>query len=1042
MTSPNANIEAIYPVTPVQNGILFHTLYAPDSPLYIQQYTCRFDGDLDVAAFTAAWQHVIDRHAPLRSLLTWEGRDQPLQIVRRTVTPDWKLEDWRDRADSDEALEEFLERDRSAGFALDEAPLMRFALFHIADDAHRFVWSHHHIVVDGWSLGLVLAEVFAAYEAITAGAEPALPAAPPYRDYVRWLKAYDTAPAEAFWRRELDGFTSPTPLAMQEQPAAERWAERHAELTVRMTTGATDRLTEFARAAGLTVNTVMRGAWALVLSRYSGTDDVVFGATLAGRPPELEGSLEMVGLFINTLPVRIGVAPDATVADWLRSIQEWQVRAVPFESTPLVQVQAWSEILAGEPIFESLLAFENVPVSQAVTPSLATSDVRYLQRSNYPLAVLVLPGAEYELTFLYDVDRFHAEVVERMAHQLLHVLDEMTKAPDRPLAEVALFPAAELDEMLVSWNATRAEYPSDSTIHQLVAKAAAESPDAVAVVGPAGSLSYGELMARAEVVADQVRGLGVGRGDRVGICLDRSPAVIVALLGVVRAGAAYVPLDPGLPVDRISLLLDDTSARALIAGADTPLVSPAVPLIALNALGTPTTPRPGDSPVPESADPTPDDLAYVLYTSGSTGIPKGVAVTHRNLVNSTHARLDVYGGPVSTFLLLSPFIFDSSVVGIFSTLTQGGTLVLPGSRMEQDVNHLAELIATHRVTHTLALPTLYGLLLELAEPAKLDSLELVMVAGEPCPPHLVSAHFAVLPNTKLANEYGPTEATVWCTVHHMTPADGVARRVPIGRPIANTQAYILDAAGRPSPVGVPGELHIGGVNLAQGYHNRPDVTAAQFVTRELPGVGTQRLYRTGDVARWRPDGTVDLLGRLDHQIKIRGQRIELGEIEMVLRTHPHVRDAVVVLDGPDVLVAYTEGADDPEVLRAHLRANLPDAMVPAHIVCLADLPRGSTGKVDRSALPETPPQAVAEPEYVAPATDLEQRLAGIWAAVLDVDRVGATDNFFSLGGDSISSIRVIAQAHKHGIAVTPKQFFDHPTVAGLASVASGAESVG
>ena len=1043
----NGNIEAIYPITPVQDGILFHTVYAPESPLYFQQYACVIHGELDVSVFRRSWQHVIDRHAVLRSLLTWEGRDQPLQIVRSRVEAEWHEEDWRShsRAEQELALASFLESDRRRGFQLDVAPLMRLALFRTRDDAHQFVWSHHHIIIDGWSIGLILDEVFRSYEVLLGGDEPDLPDRLPYREFVQWLKAQTGAEAEDYWRAALAGFESATPLPTKASTAERRWAERHAEEIVRVAPDTTQRIVDFARSEGLTLNTVLRGAWGLLLSRYANQDDVVFGTTLSGRPPDLDGSLEMIGLFINTLPVRVDVAPGQRVQDWLRGLQQQQIEAIAFESTPLVDVQGWSAVPGGEPLFETLLVFENVPNPTLTSGRLRTSEVRYHQRSNYPLAILVMPGEELELIFLYDTDRFEPSIIGRMAGQLVHLLETMTANPTAPLGEISIFPDEELHEIVHAWNATTAEYPDRNTIHELIGRAAARTPEATAVVGSGIALTYAQLEARAEAVADRLSQLGVRANDRIAVSVERSPATIVAILGVLRAGGAYVPLDPGLPPGRLEVLLEDTSAKAVVFDAR-PQGIGATPVVELESGGAlrhpPSSPSRG---LPEAA--TADDLAYVIHTSGSTGRPKGVAVTHRNLVSSNHARLQAYGDAVPTFLLLSPVIFDSSVAGIFSTLTQGGTLVLPAPRMEQDVHHLAELISAHDVTHTLALPTLYGLLLELVDPTQLSSLELVMVAGEPCPPELVRLHHARLPGTRLANEYGPTEATVWCTVHHTEPPaeNGPTLRIPIGRPIANTQAYILDQADRPVPVGVPGELYIGGAGLAQGYLGQPDLTAEAFPTRRIADLPPTRLYRTGDIASFGNDGTIDLLGRADHQVKIRGQRIELGEIEMVLRRHDAVRDAVVVVrdDGPGSasLAAYVEPTDtlSANELRTYVAGLMPDVMVPTVIIQLDHLPKGPTGKVDRGALPDP---AATEPivgaEAVPPTGATQERLAEIWREVLGLETVGATDNFFELGGDSILSIRVIARAHRAGLTISPKQFFGAPTIAGLAEVAAEA----
>lgn len=1045
-----ANVDAIYPLTSVQAGILFHGLYAPESPLYFQQYSALLEGPLDVDAFAEAWRRVAARHDALRSLMVWEGRERPLQIVRHTVTPEWRHEDWRGAGvgEQEERLAEFLESDRARGFQLDVAPLMRFALLRLADTMHRFVWSHHHIVLDGWSLGIVLDEVFEVYAGLAAGRNPELTAPAEYRSYVQWLQHRNAREAATeHWGALLAGFDTPTGVLAEIAPQASPWAERHAETVVTLDAATHRALQNFARENGLTPNTVVRGAWALVLSRYSGADDVVFGATVSGRPPELPGALQMVGLFINTLPVRTRIDPAATLVDWLVGIQDQQMAGGPFEATPLPDVQRWSGVDQGTPLFQTLLVFENVPAPETTAAGLRTRDVRYLQRSNYPLAILAMPGEELELIFLYDRDRYVADVIGRMAGQLVHVLAELASGRHALVGDVPLFPPDELDEVVRRWNGTPQPYPQGETVDELISAVAGEHGHRTAVVDHAGSVSYRELIERAEVLAARLRAGGARPGTRVAIALERGGAMVVAILGVLRTGAAYVPVDPRFPAARLQWILSDTEAVAVVVAepAAAQQMRDLAPGLSIVAVAAEDASGAKGAAAPSGAvERSSEDLAYVMYTSGSTGRPKGVAVTHRNLVSSTWARRDAYPDRVDSFLLLSPFFFDSSVAGIFATLTDGGTIVLPEPDMEKDVVHLASLVADHRVTHTLALPTLYELLLENAPAGALDSLRLVMVAGEPCPPSLPALHEERVPNARLVNEYGPTEATVWCTMHPL--GKGVAAagpRVPIGKPIANSEVFVLDTRGRPAPVGVPGELHVAGDGVARGYLNDETLTADRFVERSMPVAGWRRMYRTGDVARFLPDGSLDLIGRLDDQVKVRGQRIELGEIESVLRKHPLVGEAVVKLDpqAPPArtrVVAFVEPAIDEQGLVGYLTDRLPAAMIPASIVTMGQLPRGPTGKIDRLGLEDFAPAPGGA--AVAPHDDVERTLAEIWAGVLGVATVGVHDNFFDLGGDSILSIRIIARAHQAGIAIRPRQLFDHPTVAGLAAVVRDASA--
>jgi amino acid adenylation domain-containing protein len=1036
--SNGGNIEAIYPVTPTQDGMLFHVLYGEGAPLYLQQYTCLIEGRLDAAAFARAWHHVVARHAALRTLITWKGRDRPLQVVLREVEVPWEHQDWRavPASEQEAALETWLEEDRRRGVDLDAAPLLRFALLSMADDAHRFVFTHHHVILDGWSLGIVLREAFTLYQDFVAGRPASLDAPVPIREFVRWLQERDHTGAQAFWQGRLAGFDEPTELPIADE-RADRWASRQRSIVTTFGEQATATISEALRGRGLTLSTLLRGAWSLVLGRYTRSDDVVFGATVAGRPAELDGALDMVGLFINSVPVRVRIPDAGAVATWLETLQRDQIATSPHEATPLRDVQAWSGVDGGSPLFDTLLVLENVP-ADLPSGSLGVSEVRYLQSSNYPVAILVMPGKNLEIVLLYDEDRFERDIVERIGRQLFHTVVELASALDGDLSDIDVMSDDEQHEIVNEWNDTDRPFPADRTIHGLVFDVAAAHPERTAVAGAETTLSYRELETRAQRIARRLADAGVGPGDRVAVVLERCPGFVVAAVGVLASGAAYVPIDPGLPAERIGFMLEDTSAAAILTGHGHATRPSVLTLEVDPASGVLRDPH-EDLGARTSADPvTADDDAYVLYTSGSTGRPKGVVVTHRNLVASTTARLDVYDGPVGTFLLLSPFIFDSSVAGLFSTLTQGGTLVLPEPRMEQDVRHLAGLIDRHRVTHTLMLPVLYGLLLDAADAEALRSLDTVMVAGEACPPSLVATHHRVLPGVRLVNEYGPTEATVWCTFHVIPPpsVDDPAR-VPIGRPIPNARVHVLDPSGRVVPVGVPGELHVGGAGVARGYLNRPELTAAAFVERDVARRGVTRLYRTGDLARYRADGTIDLLGRMDHQVKVRGQRIELGEIESAMRDIEEIRNAAVIVRDGDAgratLAAFVEPLVDAGRILQRLREQLPAAMVPATVVAMDRLPRGPTGKIDRLGLEKIEVAAAAPTEYVPPRTETEERLAEIWATVLGVDRVGATDDFFALGGDSIASIRIIARAHALGLEITPRQFFAAPTVAALAA---------
>jgi len=896
--------------------MLFHTLAEPGSGVYVEQYTCTLRGALRPDVYREAWERTIARHPVLRTSFLWEGLDQPVQVVRQTVDLPWTNLDWSDNSSDNRSrqLEAFLRDDRVQGFELATAPLMRMTLIRTGGDTHQLVWSFHHILLDGWSTALVLDEVMAEYRAQAQGQSFDPPTRAPYRDYIAWRQGQDLSSAEAFWHHELAGFDTPTPL-----PLAGRTGDtgRVDQQEAQLSETETNALRQFARQHRLTLNTVLQGAWALLLSRMSGEDDVVYGTTVAGRPAALPGVEAMVGAFLNTLPMRVAVESDALLADWLQSVQTKALAVREHEHTPLSQIQRWSEVRGGRSLFDSLLVFENYPITESEsTLDLVVEDADYREQSNYPLALLVVPGSSLRLILVYDTARFNAEAIARLLGTATTLLRAMVASPDARVGELAILSEVERAECIAA--AVGPDLPAlpEGGVLEWIEAHVRDTPDAVAVTCEGERLTYAQLWSASGALAAHLQSLDVGPDVPVGLCAERSRQLVVGLVGILRAGGAYVPMDPGYPEDRIRHTLADAEAPVLVTHGRhlRTFANSTATLVDLDAVHSGGT--------LELAMPSSEGLAYILYTSGSTGQPKGVAVTHGNLAASTGARLEVYDAPVGRFLLLSSVAFDSSVAGLFWTLATGGALVIPPARIEQDVDALAALIEREQVTHTLCLPSLYNVLLELMRPGSLASLQCVIAAGEALPPAVAESHLDRLPNVALHNEYGPTEATVWATVHPVT-APVSTPRVPIGQPIPGARVYVLDARGEPVPVGVPGELVIGGAGVAQGYWNRQDLTDAAFEPDPLAPESPARRYRTGDRAQWRADGTLDILGRVDTQVKIRGYRVELGEVEAALRQHPDVREAVAIVRStgaqPDNALA-----DDVEALAARLTALPPD----------------------------------------------------------------------------------------------------------------------
>jgi amino acid adenylation domain-containing protein len=656
----------------------------------------------------------------------------------------------------------------------------------------------------------------------------------------------------------------------------------------------------------------MQGAWSILLHRYSGETDVVSGATVAGRPAQIAGVEDAVGLFINTLPVRVVVDNAQRLRHWLASLQETLLRVREHEQTSLVRIQGWSDMPGGEPLFDNLLVLENTPDASMrfEVPGLRVRDFQVLGPSNYPLAMVITPGREIELMLVYDPDAYLEESAKRILGHFQNLLTSIPSGLDRTVGSLPMLSEEESRELLVEWNDSGTLSPDTDTVLGSISRHAERSPDAPAVVCGGERLSYGELERRSDDWARRLVARGVVPGDPVGICVQRSASSITGVLAIMKAGGAYVPLDPEYPAERLRYLVQDSGAVLVLTTSE---LADSLALTA-DTLCTDITDQAAGATLPTLSE---DMHAYVIYTSGSTGQPKGVPVSHRSLLRSTLARSAYYQEPPSVFLLLPSLAFDSSVAGIFWSLTRGGTLVISEPRMEQDMGRLARCIADHGVTHVLCLPSLYRLMLEHGDGADLAGLTTVIAAGEALTPDLVRRHREALPEARLFNEYGPTETTVWCSVFD-TGDYGGEGTVPIGRPIAGTRLYLLDGEGRPVPVGVSGEIHVAGEGVSAGYLNRPDATAQRFVEHRIGGE-RMRVYRTGDMGRYRPDGNIEFLGRRDRQLKIRGFRVEPGEIETALERHEAVREAVVV-----PLPAVDDGLESPAALAEGLRDLEPE----------------------------------------------------------------------------------------------------------------------
>ncbi|MDD5035034.1 MAG: amino acid adenylation domain-containing protein, partial [Methylococcaceae bacterium] len=1042
--------EGPAPLSPAQQRLWLLYQLEPDSPGYNYSTALRLSGHLDLAALEECIHEIVRRHEILRTRIV-EIDGQPRQIIAPELRLSPNIHDLSALPPEQREAQaiRLAKADGAKPFDLSIAPLLRVNLLCLGSreqsDEFMLLFTVHHIAYDGWSAGVLLKEFTALYPAFVEGRPSPLPALPiQYADFAYWQQHKPRQAQQlAYWKSQLEGMPALLPLPTDHPRPAVR-SFQGASHAFHVPQSVTEPLRALCRRHGVTLFAALFAAFNTLLYRYSGQRDMGMGVPAAGRTnPELEG---LIGFFVNTLVLRTRLDHDTSFAELLESTQEVALKAQEHQDIPfdkLVDELHPQRNLSYNPLFQVMFVLHNAPVSALELPGLK------LERVNLDYAVskfdLILHATEQdglEAAFEYSTELFEPKRIAGMAEHLVRILQAVGACPQIRLGELDLLSPQE-KQAIAAWNANPRPLPSRQRLHEDFESHAAARPEAPAVSCGADMLSYGELNRRANRLAHWLRSQGVGAEVPIGICLPRSVDAIVAILGILKAGGAYVPIDPASPAERIVDVLEDCSAPLLLTGQTELARLPATKTQRFCLEREDLSEFATDNPAPCHDG---SATAYIIYTSGSTGRPKGVMISHRNALASTGARLAHYPGRVEGFLLLSPLAFDSSVAGLFWTLSQGGQLCLPVEGSHQDMQNLVRLVTTARLSHLLCLPSLYAVLLEETDADRMTSLKTVIVAGETCPPSLCAAHFARLPGARLYNEYGPTEATVWCSVEpiQMESAES-GQAISIGRPVANTQIHLLDAGMNQTPPGVPGEIHVGGIQLARGYLQRPDLTAERFVPNPYAVEGGERLYKTGDLARYRPDGRLEFLGRADHQIKLRGFRIELQEIEAKLRQCPRLADAAIILQEESAaekrLVAYLvfdSGAPaDVDFVRAFLQAALPVYMIPSGFVVLDRLPLTATGKLDRKALPAW--DFNQQSEYAAPRNRAETILAGIWSSVLSIESVGIHDNFFDLGGDSIQAIQMCSRARTAGLNFLPRQLFQHQTIAELASVADQTE---
>ncbi|HUR44846.1 MAG TPA: amino acid adenylation domain-containing protein, partial [Candidatus Saccharimonadales bacterium] len=1015
--------------------MLFQSLFRHEFGKDITQVVCEMEEAFDPDAFAHGWRKTAERYPILRTSFHWDRLPKPEQRVHRQIHLEIGQKDCRTW--SPQQVAEWLQSDQQASFDLTVPPLFRVTLLRIDESKWKCVFTYHHILLDVRSLTLIFQEVFRTNE--NTAANEALPEHTGFRDFINHLAQQETSTAANFWREVLKDFSQPTTLRFARRSEV-AGVVPYAEETITIGAPITAELRNLAKKNDVTLNTVVQCAWGLLLSRYSGEADVVFGAVRAGRGGNVATAADAVGLFINTVPVRVRINAEAKLCDLLKATRTFWKELRSFEHTSLAQIQGWSGVAKGQPLFDSLLNFQDPSWDQVLMAQGGAWERRRFtirSQSGYPIALDIYGGDELTIKLSYD----RREITEAIANRILAHWNALLKSfatnPEQLPSRVSILGEEESRRLLQDWNNTKAPFHDSVCVHELFEAQALKTPQAVAVSEGEATISYQELNLRSNQLAHYLRSIGVGPETVVGVFMNRSIEMIVGLLGILKAGGAYVPMDPAYPKERLAFMIEETRMPALLTQSQLAGSLPAhqAQTICLDAAAVQNAPRSPQSEINLLSAAKPTNLAYVIYTSGSTGKPKGVEVEHRSLMNLVGWHQRAYSvSATDRASHLAGVSFDASVWEIWPYLTAGARLYIPDEETRLTPGKLLQWLARNQITLSF-LPT------PLAEAVMAEmwpehmALNVLLTGGD----RLVSRPPE---NAKyiLVNHYGPTENTVvstWTRVGSNN-AEGAP---PIGRPISNTEVYVLDRCLNPTPIGVPGELYVGGESLARGYLGRPDLTQERFIRH--PFKAEQRLYATGDLVRYMEDGNIEYLGRLDQQVKIRGHRIELGEIEFALRQINGLKEVLVLprergTSAPQ-LVAYVVPEPDlivtPGCLRDSLRNKLPEAMVPAAFVFLSQLPLTPNGKIDRAALPAPDFENVTAEGDVRPRTPTEEMLTGIWEEVLEQKPIGTQRNFFECGGHSLLATQIISRVRGVFQTDLPLQaLFENPTIRALASL--------
>ncbi|XLS27832.1 amino acid adenylation domain-containing protein [Flavobacteriaceae bacterium M23B6Z8] len=1034
-------LQDIAALSPLQEGMLFHSLYDTKEAAYLVQFQCDITGNFSLNSFNSSWSYLMERHSILRTTFITEGLGTPVQCVYKNVPVPVTLFDYSvySRKEALTKIEHFLKEDQSAPFDLAKAPLFRINLFKIDEECTRLVFTNHHLLWDGWSFSKLISNFMECYEAIESGNDLPEIGFDNFGDHIRSILQKNQEIALSFWKQYLSALTSPTFLPFSRNMTLRNKVFGDQEYNVVFTDEHVTAVNQLCEKYQVTTNTLFQAIWSLLLAKYTGQKEVAFGATVSGRDSDTEGIEDKIGLYINTIPVCTSVNEKEEIGQWLTNLQKSHTTArEEYSYLPLGLVETQTEITGG--MFDTLLVFENYPVGEESSSTFSITNAEAKDTTNYTLSLSVFPSSEgLSLKYMFNDQLLNESIIEKI-HGHLETIIQSLSSEVQIVGDIKYLTAKETKTLLEDFNETSVGY-GDGTVLELFRNQLDVVGEAPAIYAEDTVVSYLALEQRSNRLAHYLISCGITKGSIVPVCFDRSLEMYIHILALLKCGAAYVPIDPEYPSHRIGMILDDLSAKWVLTQSEHQthfegieelevLVSEEHEAV-LAAL-------PATAP---SVAIQGDDLAYMIYTSGTTGVPKGVMITHDSLYGLLSSMASLY--PLSSgdrMAFKTNYGFDVSVYELFGWIKEGGSMVIVPNGLEKDPKRFIDFLDTSGITHLNLVPSLFGVLLENLssdQHSSLNKLRYLFLAGEALPPSMVSSYHCLGLDASLVNIYGPTEGTIYSTYYQTSASDGAEASISIGKPLPNTQAYVLDEEHRLVPVGVVGELCISGRGIARGYYQRAELTAAKFIAH--PFIEDARLYKTGDLVSWTPEGTLSYVGRKDAQVKLRGYRIELGDISSALDQHPGIRHSVAVLredkSGHQQLVCYytgeaTVGLSD---VKAWLSERLPSYMVPSVYVLLETFPLSSSGKIDRKALPEPDASSYQRATYEAPETPTELQLASIWSELLQLEKIGVHDNFFELGGHSILAMRVVSSiqvATKKAIDLIT--LFENPSIFELA----------